>query len=60
MNIPPRGGKALFAIAAFDLTEDNLTAPDDNNLGFNTQFGEVRSRGAEFEGRFVVADTRAL
>lgn len=57
IKIQPRNGKALFTVAAFDLTEDNLTTPDDSNLGFNTQLGEVRTRGAEFEGRFVIADS---
>ena len=51
----PRGADALFTLAAFDLKEDNLSTPDDRNVGFNVQLGEVRTRGVELEGRFPLA-----
>lgn len=35
----------------FDLTQSNVLTPDPDNPGFETQIGEVRSRGFEIEGR---------
>lgn len=53
IKLQPASGSALVTLGAFDLVEDNLSTPDHNNVGFNTQLGEVRSRGLELEARFV-------
>lgn len=48
---PPKV-RALFTVAAYQLTQDNALTPDPNpaNIGFSVQTGQVRVRGLEFEG----------
>jgi iron complex outermembrane receptor protein len=47
----PSGGESFVALAAFDLRRKNVTTGDPNNIGFNIQTGEIRSRGIEAEAR---------
>lgn len=47
----PRGTKALFTAAVFDLTRSNLLTADPIHAGLSVQTGEVRSRGVELEAK---------
>ncbi|MDB5604502.1 MAG: iron complex outerrane recepter protein [Bradyrhizobium sp.] len=49
----PVGSNSLFTVAAFDLTQTNVVATDNNVV---TQTGEVRSRGIELEARTHLTD----
>ena len=53
----PRGYNALFTLAAFDLWQQNVDTTDDAHPGFETQTGEVRSRGFEAEARVGLTDS---
>lgn len=55
LRYQPKGLDALFTLALFDLTENNLSTPDDSNIGFNVQLGEVRTRGIEAEAKATLA-----
>ncbi len=46
----PTGYNALFTLAAYDLTQQNVLTTNAANL--QSQTGEVRSRGIEFEAKF--------
>lgn len=46
----PTGYNALFTLAAYDLTQQNVQAQ--NSFGQVVQTGEIRSRGIEFESKF--------
>jgi iron complex outermembrane recepter protein len=48
----PTGYNALFTLAAYDLTQQNVLTTAPGNL--QSQSGEVRSRGIEFEAKFNV------
>lgn len=48
----PPGYNALFTLAAYNLTQQNVLTLDSS--GFNRQLGEIRSRGIEFESKFNV------
>jgi iron complex outermembrane receptor protein len=50
----PVGYKALFTVAAYDLTQQNVVTADLSNN--RTQTGEIRSRGIEVEGKVSVTD----
>ncbi|MFT4172459.1 MAG: TonB-dependent siderophore receptor [Rhodocyclaceae bacterium] len=56
----PNAFNALFTAAAFDLTEDNITTPDDRNPRFNVQLGEVHTRGVELEGKIALTQGLSL
>lgn len=47
----PSGTDNLYTVAAFDLTQENMTTRDPNNTGFSIQTGEVNTRGLEFEAK---------
>lgn len=50
----PAGTDHLFTLAAFDLTQENMTTADPDNTGFSIQTGEVQTRGVELEGKLNV------
>ena len=52
----PTGTEHLITLAAFDLTQENMTTADPVNRGFSIQTGEVQTRGAELEGKFSIND----
>ena len=52
----PTGTNLLLTAALFDVTQQNVTTPDPNNLGFSVQTGEARSRGAELEAQMSLAE----
>ena len=52
----PAGTEYLITIAAFDLTQKNMSVPDINNPRFSIQIGEIQTRGIELEGKFSVND----
>ena len=52
----PTGTEHLITVAAFDLTQENMTTADPVNPGFRIQTGEVQTRGMELEGKFSFND----
>ncbi len=52
----PTWFNGFFSVAAYQLTKDNVPAPDPENGPFaETQVGEIRSRGIELEGNASLA-----
>ncbi|MBN8872360.1 MAG: TonB-dependent siderophore receptor [Rhodospirillales bacterium] len=51
----PPAWNALLTVALFDLTQQNVLTPDPLHVNFNTQAGEVRSRGVEFSAKASLA-----
>jgi iron complex outermembrane receptor protein len=51
VKIAPPGMNAEVTVAAYELTQTNVTNTDPDHPGFSIQTGEVRSRGIEIEGR---------
>lgn len=47
---------ALFTVALFDLTRQNVLTVDPVNINYQVQTGEVRSRGIELEAKGKVTD----
>ena len=45
----PPGFAGNFTAAVFNLTKQNVTSADPENIGFGVQTGEIRSRGVELE-----------
>ena len=53
------GDRALFTASIFDITQENLTEPDPDNLpgeNFSALIGEVNSRGVELELSGAITD----
>jgi iron complex outermembrane receptor protein len=50
----PLGTTMLFTAAVFDITQQNVTTRDPNNVAFVVQTGEVESRGFELEAKASV------
>lgn len=50
----PPGTTMLFTAAVFDITQQNVTTRDPNNVAFVVQTGEVESRGFELEAKASV------
>ncbi|MBR1218383.1 TonB-dependent siderophore receptor [Bradyrhizobium sp. U87765 SZCCT0131] len=51
IKFQPPGTKALFTVAAFDITQQNVATADPSNPFFNIQTGEVRVKGFELDAR---------
>ncbi len=49
LKYQPSDWNGFITLAFFDLTRENLTTSDLNNVGFQEQTGEVNSRGIELE-----------
>ncbi len=47
----PPGRNASVTVAAYELTQTNVSTNDPDHAGFQIQTGEIRSRGFEIEGR---------
>ena len=52
----PAGTEHLITVAAFELTQENMTTTDPVNQGYRIQTGEVQTRGVELEGKFSIND----
>ncbi|RAI60426.1 TonB-dependent siderophore receptor [Roseicella frigidaeris] len=52
----PRSFDALFTLALFELTRQNLLTTDLTNPNFQSQSGEARSRGVELESRVSLTE----
>lgn len=52
----PNGYNALYTLAAYDLTQQNVITSDPANPAFRVQTGEIRSRGIEGEAKVSVSD----
>lgn len=50
----PDSASALFSAALFLLNQQNVKTPDVDHRGFNTQAGEVRSRGIDLQARLEI------
>lgn len=53
-------GASMLTLAAFDLTQQNMTTSDPDNVGFSIQTGEVRTRGIELEGKAQLGKALAV
>ncbi|MGE8659018.1 MAG: TonB-dependent siderophore receptor [Achromobacter sp.] len=51
LKYEPPGANASITLALYDITQRNVVTADSAHPGFSVQTGEVRSRGAELEGR---------
>lgn len=51
----PPGMNASVTVAAYQLTQQNVSTTDLEHAGFSVQTGEIRSRGIEIEGRATIA-----
>lgn len=51
VKFEPPGTNASVTVAAYELTQTNVSTTDPDHPGFSVQTGEVRSRGFEAEGR---------
>jgi len=51
VKFKPPGVNALFTLAAFENTQQNVLTADPLNPTFSAQIGEVRVRGVEFDAR---------
>lgn len=49
VKFQPPGTKALFTLAAFDVTQQNMLTADPGNPQFSIQTGEVRVKGIEMD-----------
>jgi iron complex outermembrane receptor protein len=52
----PVSTNALFTLAFFDITQQNVLTTDTANPFFSIQTGEIRVKGVEFESRFSLTD----
>lgn len=52
----PTALNALFTIAAYNLTEQNVTTIDPNHPNYSVQTGEIRVRGLELESKISLPD----
>jgi iron complex outermembrane recepter protein len=51
----PSWTQALFSVAAYSLTQQNVLTPDPNNSSYDVETGEIRTRGLEFEAQGSLA-----
>ncbi|MFM0752127.1 TonB-dependent siderophore receptor [Paraburkholderia strydomiana] len=57
----PKWFDGYFSVAAFTLTQDNVSVSDPNHLGSAIQTGQIRSRGVELEAHAnVTADVKVI
>ncbi|MBL8265979.1 TonB-dependent siderophore receptor [Steroidobacter sp.] len=57
LKYQPRGTRSSVTATVYQLTQINVSTPDVEHAGFNTQQGEVRSRGFELEARTPVGES---
>ncbi|MGV0130963.1 TonB-dependent siderophore receptor [Burkholderia gladioli] len=57
LKFQPTDYDAMFTIALFDLTRNNLLTTDTANPLYQTQSGEARSRGIELEAKASLSDS---
>ncbi|KAF1050312.1 TonB-dependent siderophore receptor [Xylophilus sp.] len=55
VKVEPAGGRTSVTVAAYELTQQNVTTTDPAHAGYSVQTGEVRSRGFEVEGKARIA-----
>ncbi|MCB8879726.1 TonB-dependent siderophore receptor [Acidisoma cellulosilytica] len=56
----PPGYNSFVTAALFNLTQQNVLTTDPTNSNFETQTGEIRSRGLELEGHASLTDSLNL
>lgn len=56
----PESGDALVTLAAYEITQNNVLVVDPEHTLYSIQQGEIRSRGAELEGRWNLARNFSL
>lgn len=56
----PRGFDGYFSVAAFNLTQNNVSVVDPSHAGFTIQTGQIRSRGIEVEAHANVTEELKL
>lgn len=52
----PKGFDGFFSLAAFDLTQDNVSVTDPSHPTYAVRTGQIRSRGVELEGHANVTE----
>lgn len=61
LRYQPKWFDGYFSVAAFTLTQDNVSVSDPNHLGSAIQTGQIRSRGVELEAHAnVTADVKVI
>ncbi|RKD52011.1 iron complex outermembrane receptor protein [Rhizobium sp. WW_1] len=60
IKFKPEGWNALFTVAAFDLTQQNVPTTDPLHSGFQVQTGEIRSRGVELSAVASLTDAWSM
>ncbi|MCC5901390.1 MAG: TonB-dependent siderophore receptor [Halomonas sp.] len=50
----PDGGDTMLTASAYELTQENISVTDPVDTRFQTQIGEVRSRGVELEAKTAI------
>ncbi|MCU1738021.1 MULTISPECIES: TonB-dependent siderophore receptor [unclassified Pseudomonas] len=56
----PVGSRSLYSAAVFDLRQQNVLTTDDVDPNYETQKGEIRSRGLELEAHGELTDNLSL
>nr|WP_283950053.1 TonB-dependent siderophore receptor [Agrobacterium tumefaciens] len=51
---------AMFTVAVYDTTKQNVTTTDPDNTSYNVQTGEIRTRGFELSGTANITDNLRL
>ncbi len=54
------GTASMVTLAAFELTQQNMTTADPDHTGYSIQTGEVRTRGMELEGKAQLGKSLAV
>lgn len=60
VRFQPEGWDTLLTATAYELTQENVSATDPVDTSFQTQIGEVRSRGVELEAKTAIGPNANL
>ncbi|MGF6593935.1 iron complex outermembrane receptor protein [Pseudomonas sp. 2835] len=56
----PPGQDSFIQLSVYEIKQQNILTADVGNPGFNSQVGELRSRGVELEGKASLTDNLGL
>lgn len=60
VRFQPEGWDTLLTATAYELTQENVSVTDPVDTSFQTQIGEVRSRGVELEAKTAIGPNANL
>lgn len=60
VRFQPEGWDTMLTATAYELTQENVSATDPVDTSFQTQIGEVRSRGVELEAKTAIGPNANL